>query len=137
MELPRICPSHSQSRSIFEQSGSSSPSNRDRSAGRARANRANRGGSRRQGVFWVLTIPHAFFTPFLPPSVTWIKGQLERGDGGFLHWQILVAFAAKKSLGAVRECFGAVHAELSRSESADRYVWKDDTAVEGTRLEYI
>lgn len=76
------------------------------------------------------------FTPYLPPSVVWIKGQLELGDGGFLHWQVIVAFSSKKSINGVREMFGPFHAELTRSESASEYVWKDDTAVMGTRFEF-
>lgn len=96
----------------------------------------DRARSRRQGVFWLLTIPHASFTPYLPPPCNWIKGQLECGDSGFLHWQIVVAFSKKSSLATVRECFGAVHGELTRSDAAAEYVWKDDTAVDGTRFEY-
>ena len=29
--------------------------------------------------YWILTIPHEHFTPFLPPGVAYISGQLERG----------------------------------------------------------
>lgn len=83
----------------------------------------------------MLTVPHNCFTPYLPPGVAYLKGQLEQGDGGFIHWQILVVFSAKKSLIQVRGMFGPIHAELSRSSAADEYVWKDDTAVLGTRFE--
>lgn len=34
-----------------------------------------------QARYWLLTIPHANFLPYLPPGVTYIKGQLERGEG--------------------------------------------------------
>lgn len=91
--------------------------------------------SRRQGIFWLLTVPHEAFLPYLPVGSVWIKGQLELGSGGFLHWQVLVAFRAKKSLAGVREMFGPYHAELSRSEAAAAYVWKDETCVPGTRFE--
>jgi len=90
---------------------------------------------RRQGIFWILTIPHEHFTPYLPPGVVWSKGQLELGSGGFLHWQILVAFGKKESLGSVRRMYGPYHAELSRSEAAAAYVWKDETCVAGTRFD--
>lgn len=30
--------------------------------------------------FWILTIPQHAFTPFQPPGVEYIKGQLERGE---------------------------------------------------------
>jgi len=67
-----------------------------------------------------------------------MRGQLERGErGGYLHWQILVAFTSKKSVSAVKHVFGTgVHCELSRSEAAETYVWKEDTRVEGTQFEF-
>lgn len=93
-------------------------------------------GARRQGIFWLLTIPHYSFTPWLPRGCSWIRGQLESGEGGFLHWQLVVSFSKKVSLAQVKECFGPTcHAELSRSEAVDSYVWKDDTSVSNTRFE--
>lgn len=90
-----------------------------------------------QGIYWILTIPHHAFVPYLPPSVAYIKGQLERGDNTqYLHWQLLVVFERKCRLSAVKRIFGnGVHAELTKSKAANDYVWKDDTAVEGTRFE--
>lgn len=89
-----------------------------------------------QGVYWLLTVPQEHFTPYLPDAVSYIKGQLERGgENGFLHWQLLVVFKRSVRLRAVRTCFGPFHAELSRSTAADEYVWKEDTAVPGTRFE--
>jgi len=90
---------------------------------------------RRQGIFWIGTIPFQHFTPFPMPGTKWIKGQLERGEGGFLHWQIMVAFSKKKSLSGVRELFGPFHFELTRSPAAGDYVWKEQTRVEGTQFE--
>lgn len=84
---------------------------------------------RRQGIFWMLTIPHHEFTPYLPTSCAWIKGQLEEGQEGYLHWQVIVAFHSKKSLAQVVSCFGRFHAELTKSDSASDYVWKEDTCV--------
>lgn len=90
-----------------------------------------------QGVYWILTIPHADFLPYQPPSVQYIRGQLERGEStDYLHWQLLVAFKSKQRLGSVKKVFGAsAHCELSRSSTADAYVWKDDTAIPNTRFE--
>lgn len=89
-----------------------------------------------QARFWLLTIRHADFIPYLPPTVDYIRGQLELGDGGFLHWQIVVHFARKLRLRGVKRIFGnSVHAEPSRSEAARDYVWKDDTAIDNTRFE--
>lgn len=84
----------------------------------------------------MLTIPHKDFTPYPHPKTTWSKGQLERGEGGYLHWQIIVAFQAKKTIRGVRECFGPHHCELTRSEWADKYVWKDDTRIPNTQFEF-
>lgn len=94
---------------------------------------------RRQGVFWLLTIPYSDFESptSLPVGLSWIKGQQERGESGYHHWQLLVALSRKGSLSTIKKIFGATcHAELSRSESAEQYVWKDATAVAGTRFEW-
>lgn len=90
-----------------------------------------------QGIYWLLTIPHANFIPYQPPSVQYIRGQLERGENtNYLHWQILVAFQRKCRLAAVTKVFGdGIHAELSRSSAATEYVWKSDTRVDGTQFE--
>lgn len=90
---------------------------------------------RRQGIFWLLTVPYHEFTPWLPPGCRWIKGQLELGAGGFLHWQTIVALRNKGSLSTVKLLFGTCHAELSRSSAASDYVWKELTRVEGTQFE--
>jgi len=84
----------------------------------------------------MLTIPYHEFTPYLPKSVAWIKGQLEVGDSGFLHWQVFVCFQQKQSLRAVKSIFGdKAHAELSRSIHAEAYVWKDATRITNTQFE--
>lgn len=89
-----------------------------------------------QARFWLLTIRHADFVPYLPPTIDYLRGQLERGDGGFLHWQLVVHFARKVRLGGVKSIFGdSAHAEPTRSDAARDYVWKEDTAVANTRFE--
>jgi len=91
----------------------------------------------RQGIFWMLTIPQHCYVPYPNErDLQWSRGQLEEGEGGFLHWQMLVAFRKKKSLRAVRVLFGPYHAELSRSDAAAEYVWKEDTRVPGTQFEF-
>lgn len=46
--------------------------------------------------FWILTIPHHEFLPYLPPDCVYIKGQLECGEGtGYLHWQVVCCTAQK------------------------------------------
>lgn len=89
-----------------------------------------------QARFWLLTIRHADFVPYLPPNVDYVRGQLERGAGGFLHWQLVVHFARKLRIGGVKGIFGdSAHAEPTRSDAAREYVWKDDTAIDNTRFE--
>ena len=88
-----------------------------------------------QGRYWLLTIPHASFTPYLPPSVEYIAGQLECGASGFIHWQIIAYFKNRVRLGKLREIFGPVHCEVARSEAVEAYVWKEDTAITDTRFE--
>lgn len=89
----------------------------------------------KQARFWLLTIPHADFLPYKPPTVSYIRGQLERGGRtGYEHWQLCVAFNTKYRLRHVKQIFGeSCHAEPSRSEAARQYVWKDDTAIRETR----
>lgn len=89
-----------------------------------------------QARYWLLTIPQNNFTPFLPPHVKYIKGQLERGsETGYLHWQILIHFESKKTLNYVKLIFGDdMHAEAARCKAAEDYVWKEDTRIEGTQF---
>lgn len=92
---------------------------------------------RRQGIFWLLTIPHHSYVPYPLPGTVWSKGQLELAVGGFLHWQLVVAFATKKSLRQVKELFGTgAHCELTYAQQgSEEYVWKEDTRVAGTQFE--
>lgn len=97
------------------------------------------GRARYQGVFWLLTIKRDEWEPpgQLPEEISWIRGQAEVGAGGYEHWQIFVAFKVKKGLQGVKQVFTAsTHAELTRSEAATEYVWKEDTAVPDTRFEF-
>lgn len=89
-----------------------------------------------QAKYWILTVPHHAFVPWLPPSIVWIRGQLERGGNtDYLHWQFIVAFDKKRRLRHVKSVFGEYHAEPTRSSAAVEYVWKQDTRVEGTQFE--
>jgi len=90
-----------------------------------------------QARYWLLTIPHYLFTPYLPLNVQYIKGQLEQGsETDYLHWQVIVAFPKKVTMSKVKDVFGSsIHVEASRSEAACEYVWKEDTRIEGTQFE--
>lgn len=94
--------------------------------------------TRRQGIFWLLTIPQNDFVPYPVPACSYIVGQLEEGaTTGFLHWQLLVAFKRKCSLNYVKLIFGnSCHAELSRSDAAREYVQKEETRVANTGFEF-
>lgn len=89
--------------------------------------------------FWILTVPHSDWSP--PSNLTninacYIAGQRELSDGGFDHWQIVAYYANKVRMGTVKADFArTAHCEPTRSQAARDYVWKDDTAVEGTRFE--
>lgn len=96
--------------------------------------------SRRQGIFWLCTLSCSEVPDLpmlrhgeLPADVVWVRGQQELGNvGGYLHWQFVVAFRKKTSLAALKRIFGrAVHAELTKSDAANEYVWKEDTRVDG------
>jgi len=73
----------------------------------------------------------------LPGGIAWLRGQKEIGSNtGRPHWQLFVSFKRAVRLAAIRKLFGTrVHAEPSRSEAAEAYVFKDDTAIAGTRFE--
>lgn len=93
---------------------------------------------RRQGIFWLLTMSCEDYPeqPALHGEMQWIRGQQEVGLGGFIHWQVIVAFKQKASLRVIQRIFPGVHAELTRSDAASEYVWKEDSRVEGTQFEY-
>lgn len=90
-----------------------------------------------QHRYFLLTIPHHAFVPWLPPGVAYIRGQLESGArDGYLHWQLLAIFNRKVTVTGAKTVFGTTaHIEPSRSQAADEYVWKEETRVPGTQFE--
>lgn len=98
-----------------------------------------------QARFWLLTIPEEDWvrSSELPEKVVYLKGQLEEGserregaEGGYRHWQLYAHFKRAVRLAAVKKVFGRTcHAEATRSEAAESYVWKEETRVEGTQFE--
>lgn len=95
----------------------------------------NRGGST-QNHWWILTIPHAHFVPWLPTGCKFIRGQLERGESGFLHWQIVVALVQRSRRRGVVAIFGERgHYEPTKSKAAIDYVWKEETRIPNTQFE--
>jgi len=90
-----------------------------------------------QAKYYLLTIPHHEFVPWLPPGVAYIRGQLELShQTQYLHWQLLAVFERKLTLTAAKRSFSnQSYLEPSRSAAADEYVWKEDTRVAGTQFE--
>lgn len=86
---------------------------------------------RRQGIYWILTIPEEDFQPSLPDGCKYVKGQLEEGETtGYRHYQVLAVLTKKGSQSSVRNMFGGrAFCELSRSSAANEYVWKEDTRI--------
>nr|QTE03365.1 MAG: replication-associated protein [Fringilla montifringilla CRESS-DNA-virus sp.] len=82
--------------------------------------------------YWILTIPHHEFTPYLPPGAAFITGQLELGESGYLHWQFVILFETQVRLSAVRKLLGPWHAEPTKSVLAEAYCHKEATGVPGT-----
>lgn len=89
--------------------------------------------------YWLLTIPINGYTRpnELPRNCVWLRGQQERGNNTeYEHWQLFAAFKSQVRLAAVKSIFGQqCHAEPSRSEAAEQYVFKADTRIEGTQFE--
>lgn len=83
--------------------------------------------------YYMLTIPLALFSPpsSLPDGLVWLKGQPERGESGYEHWQLICCTRKKCRASAVKRLFcPEAHVELTRSAAADEYVWKDDTCID-------
>lgn len=94
--------------------------------------------SQLQGRYWFLTMPFARFEvpEELPEPVCWMRGQQEIGEGGYHHWHVILSTSKKVRGIAIARIFGTgVNIQLSRSEAAEQYVFKDDTAVADTRFE--
>nr|QRI44140.1 MAG: replication-associated protein [Cressdnaviricota sp.] len=93
----------------------------------------------RQARYWMLTIPFDDFEQpnQLPEGIDYLKGQGETGNNtGYDHWQLIVYFSKKVSLVRIKQLFGQTcHAEPTRSDACEEYVWKDDTAKPNTRFE--
>jgi len=66
----------------------------------------------------------------LPDGLDYIRGQQERGDGGFEHWQLVVHTTVPQRLTGVKSKLAdTAHLEPTRSSAALEYVWKLDSRV--------
>lgn len=103
---------------------------RDQSGGRGRRHP--------QGIFWIGTIPASSWTTpdALPSGIAWLRGQLEEGEGGYRHYQVVCGLDGRGRLSRLKSIFGnASHWELTRSRAAEEYVWKEATRVAGSQFE--
>jgi len=85
----------------------------------------------KQYRYWILTIPKdKWDRTEIPEGISYCKGQLERGEGGYEHWQ-LVAYTKNKCTYSKMITLwpSEAHVEHTRSETAEEYVWKEDTRV--------
>jgi hypothetical protein len=96
-------------------------------------------GRTQQARIWIGTIPvtEEYDINHRLDGVQYARGQLEEGKSGYRHWQVVCHFGKPVRLAAIKKRFGSgTHWEPTRSSAADSFVWKDDTAVEGTRFEH-
>lgn len=87
---------------------------------------------------WLGTIPYSeqYDLSDRLDQVVYSRGQREVGASGYEHWQLVVWLGKPQRLSALKKIFGdQSHWEPTRSERAESYVFKDETAVVGTRWE--
>lgn len=83
--------------------------------------------------YWIATLSarNNVYSPVLVDGIDYIKGQLERGDSGYLHWQFVVYTARRITVAQLKRLLPRdVHVEPTRSRAAVDYVWKDDTCAD-------
>lgn len=106
--------------------------------GAARARRARAPKAR----YWIVTI--AASTGWAPPSllpagVEYMGGQLEEGgEDGYRHWQVIVGLRAQQTMVWLKNNVlneNSAHCEVTRSEAARDYCFKEETRVAGTQFE--
>lgn len=86
----------------------------------------------------MLTIPVTHLPTIPEPSgdLVHLKGQQEVGEQGLHHWQLIANFSRPVTGNQVKSFFcPQAHIEKTRSDAADAYVWKEESAVQGTRFE--
>lgn len=91
-----------------------------------------------KGRYWIatLSVAHCPTQPTLTRDCVYLKGQKEIGANGFEHWQFLAVFSKQVTLNQAKGHFhNSIHLELSRSDAANEYVWKEDTRVAGSQFE--
>lgn len=96
--------------------------------------------ARKPARIWMGTIPYSeeYDLHSRLNTVIYAKGQRERGHTtGYEHWQLIVWLGKPQRLSYLTKIFGSgCHWEPTRSEAAEQYVWKLDTAIANTQFEF-
>lgn len=91
-------------------------------------------GSEKTYQYWVATCPvdaagFLFATGPYAHSIGGVRGQLEQGEGGLVHYQVLIRTTKPLRRGSLSKLFPKCHLEPSRSDAAREYVWKEETRI--------
>jgi len=88
----------------------------------------------RTARWWLATVPaQTHWARAIRGNCRFIRGQLETGIGGYVHWQVILWFITPVSMGQCKELLTPEsHVEPTRSAAALEYVWKEDTRVADT-----
>lgn len=100
-----------------------------------------------QFKYWMVTLWEPDWEPeIFCDDLAWIKGQKEKAPStGNLHWQLIMGFKKRvtktRILQYLKDKYGEAdmhfwgNIEPTRSDAADRYVWKEETAIPDTKFE--
>lgn len=86
--------------------------------------------------YWLGTLFDWTPPDLLPEGVLYLRGQQEEcPTTGRLHHQVIVGFPRPQRRSYCVNHVGPGHWESTRSDAADRYVWKEETSIRGTRFQ--
>lgn len=86
----------------------------------------------KQARYWIATIPSKDWSIDQCPdtSAQYIRGQLERGESGYEHWQLVAYYTKKITLAKIKKYWPrTTHFEPTRSAAAEQYVWKEESRI--------
>lgn len=93
--------------------------------------------SNKPAVWWMCTIPFDKYEPQLIEAIQYMKGQVEVGESGYKHYQMVVCLKKKQRLTGIKKLFcKEAHLEPTRSAAALEYVWKEETKVAESEFEF-
>jgi hypothetical protein len=83
--------------------------------------------------FWFGThacsIGYSFATGPYPQLISGVREQLEQGQGGLVHYQVLIRTSQLVRRTALSKIFPGIFLEPSRSNAAREYVWKEESRI--------